>query len=158
MIINFKNFIFAFPWWPHGPEHKQITVKGVETCIFHWHCFGDECCSKNDLTLSLNNNHYVGIVSNTRCQFSFLLILTYLIIISICSWSPPHSYGLAVIIFNSCFIYSSHQTSSILQSLHPIFFKIIFCDCSKITQREIWWKIRQQICQPILMKECLESG
>ena len=32
MIVDFKNFLFAFPWWPHGAEHKQITksYKGVE--------------------------------------------------------------------------------------------------------------------------------
>ena len=22
MIINFKNFLLAFPWWPRGPGHK----------------------------------------------------------------------------------------------------------------------------------------
>ena len=25
MIIDFKNFLLAFPWRPHGPGHKQIT-------------------------------------------------------------------------------------------------------------------------------------
>ena len=25
MIIDFKNFLHAFPWRPHDPGHKQIT-------------------------------------------------------------------------------------------------------------------------------------
>ena len=32
MIIDFKNFLLAFPWRPHGPGRKQITNSGSQRC------------------------------------------------------------------------------------------------------------------------------
>ena len=39
MIVDFKNFLFAFPWRPHSPGHKQIT-KVCESIFFN--VFGDD--------------------------------------------------------------------------------------------------------------------
>ena len=62
MIIDFKNFLLAFPWRPHDPGHKA-NHKGVEKYIFH--CFGDECFPKWDF-------EKLTTVSITRCQSLYL--------------------------------------------------------------------------------------
>ena len=38
MIIDFKTFLLAFPWRPHGPEHKQITKvwKSIFSTVLSW--------------------------------------------------------------------------------------------------------------------------
>ena len=64
--LDFKNFLLAFPWRPHGPGHKQMpNHKGVEKYIFH--CFGDECFPKLDFEKST-------IVTITWCQSVYILV------------------------------------------------------------------------------------
>ena len=74
MIINFKNFLFAFPWRPHGPGHKLITK--VWKSIFPLFCWW--VLSKMRLWIKLT------IVSITQWQSLYIIESNWGLLTSLC--------------------------------------------------------------------------